>query len=134
MTAFRTLCPSTKVLLSNVFDAPVGKGTLSEGSLSLPPHKGRLLGMSMSNCATLLLIMTPCSHRSAEYDNEKTYVLPDGNTTTVGAERVRYAEVLFPAKSHRKKPADSLTPLFQCFTKCAVATRKELYSHCRVVR
>ena len=50
--------------------------------------------MSKRNCATLLLITTPCSHRPSENDKD-TYELSDGKTITVGAERVRYAEVLF---------------------------------------
>ena len=35
----------------------------------------------------------------AEIDKEKTYVLPDENIVTVGAERFRFAEVLFVAQS-----------------------------------
>ena len=37
---------------------------------------------------------------SAEVDKEKTYVLPDENIIIVGAERLRWAEVV-PAKCHR---------------------------------
>ena len=47
-------------------------------------------------------------------------------TITVGAERFRYAEVLFqPSLELRDQRHDTS---FQCFMKCDVATRKELYT------
>ena len=39
---------------------------------------------------------------SESSDKEKTYELPDGNIITVGSERFRCPEVLFPAKLGRK--------------------------------
>ena len=82
--------------------------------------------MSNRHCAAVLLITTPCSHRPAENDKEKTYEPPDGNTITVGAESFRYAEVLFqPSLAVRDQRHDTS---FQCFMKRDVATRKELYT------
>ena len=67
--------------------------------------------MSKGNCAALLPFTTPCSHRPAENDKEKTCELSDGNTITVGAERVRYEEVSFRPILTVKRPADSTAPL-----------------------
>ena len=63
---------------------------------------------------------------TAETDKEKTFELSDVNNTTVGAERLRCAEVLFQP-SLTGKEASGLHDI-SSRTKCVVDIRKELYA------
>ena len=62
-----------------------------QGTPSLPPQTGRLLGMSRRN---LCYIGVDFDTVLKSTDKEKTCELPDGNIT-VGAWRFRRAKVLF---------------------------------------
>jgi len=60
-------------------------------------------------------------------DNEEIYVLPDGNTITVGAERFRCAEVLFQPSLMGREASGIHETTFQSIMRCDVDIRKDLY-------
>ena len=61
--------------------------------------------------------------------NEKAYVLPDGNTITVGRGRFRCPEVLFQPSFIGKEASGIHDTTFQSITKCDVDIRKDLYGN-----
>ena len=65
---------------------------------------------------------------TAETDQEKTYELSDVNNTTVGAERLRCAEVMFQPYSIIHDTS------FRNIMECDVDTRKEVVRQCRAFR
>ena len=59
----------------------------------------------------------------------KAYVLPDGNTITVGRGRFRCPEVLFQPSFIGKEASGIHDTTFQSITKCDVDIRKDLYGN-----
>ena len=138
MTAFRTQCPPIKVMLciapSSVWLAVIlqtisWRTSLSEGTLSLPPQRGKLLWIvtkklcySGMDCDTEL-------NSTAATDKEKTCELSDGNIITVCAERFHCAEVSFHPSFTVQKASDFHDTSFQSNMKCDVYIRKDLYAN-----
>ena len=60
---------------------------------------------------------------------EKAYVLPDGNTITVGRGRFRCPEVLFQPSFIGKEASGIHDTTFQSITKCDVDIREDLYGN-----
>ena len=61
--------------------------------------------------------------------NEKAYVLPDGNTITVGRGRFRCPEVLFQPSFSGKEASGIHDTTFQSITKCDVDIREDFYGN-----
>jgi len=61
------------------------------------------------------------------HHREKSYVLPDGNTITVGSDRFRCPEVLFQPSLIGKEVAGIHELTFISIMKCEVDIRKDLY-------
>ena len=60
---------------------------------------------------------------------EKAYVVPDGNTITVGRGRFRCPEVLFQPSFSGKEASGIYDTTFQSITKCDVDIREDLYGN-----
>ena len=65
---------------------------------------------------------------TADTDKDKTYELPDGNIFTVGAKRLRCAEVLFWPSFTVQGASGFHDTSFKYNTKCDVDIRKDLYA------
>ena len=66
---------------------------------------------------------TPVCTPSLEINQEETFVLPDGNFSTAGAERFRYIEVLLPESTillSRATQSATFTSAMKCTPCCAI--------------
>ena len=98
---------------------------LTERRYSLPPQTGRLFQIVIEKLCYIVLDHDTVLTSTGENDTEKTYELSDVNTITVGAERVRFAEVLF--RQFTGKGASGIHGIsFQM--KCDVDIWKDLYA------
>ena len=81
------------------------------GTLSLPSQRGRLLGISSSNCATLLWITTQSSNRPRNLTRRRPTFSQTGNNITVAPNVSVARKCCSSLISSVKMPAESTTPL-----------------------
>ena len=72
---------------------------------------------------------------TVETDRDKTYLLPDGNIITVGAEIITFPKLLFQPSPTGQEASGFHDTSFRCVMKCCIYTCKDLYANaCCVLR
>ena len=129
-----TVCPSTKVTLcvapsfvwlDVIFQSVPWWTSLSEGTRSVPPPRGRLLGMWKRIRATLAWIATQCSNRLRHLTRRRR-TCSKTETSSLSALDVSNALILYQPGFIYREAYGIHDTSFQNVMKCDVDTRKDL--------